>query len=160
MTEQNRLTVGIADIKVSVSPDILTTTLGSCVAVCLYDKVNKIGGMVHVMMPSSVSVTRGTEFKKAKYADTGIHELLSMLERKGFDKKKAEAKIFGGGKVLKQVSKNIGEENVSAVKGILKENGLSIKSSKTGGEKGYRVVMELETGKVVCQIFGEDAKEY
>lgn len=159
--ESAELTVGIADIKIGKAPQTIKTNLGSCIAVCLYDAEKKIGGMLHLMLAHSKCASEKTSLKKEKYADTGIAEMLSRLKKTyGLDANKFTAKIFGGAKVLKTVMHNIGEENAVAVREILKECGIKITASQVGGEKGYRVFFDLETGKVICQIFGEEVKEY
>ena len=71
----NIIKVGMADLNVCKAPDGLTTLgLGSCIGLTLYDPVTKIGGMVHYMLPDSTKVSNNSN--KAKFADTGIEELL------------------------------------------------------------------------------------
>lgn len=159
--DNNELVVGIADIKIGESPQKVKTNLGSCVAVCLYCPEKKVGGMLHLMLSSSKGSYGKGVLKREKYADTGIEELLVKLKKKyGVLPAILKAKIFGGAKVLKAVQQNIGAENVGAVRSILKNEGIPIIASQVGGEKGYKVHMDLTTGKVICQIFGEEAKEY
>jgi len=99
--------------------------------------------------------------KKAKYADTGIVELVNQIKNSyGMKNGELTAKIFGGAKVLKEVTHNIGYDNEVAARNILKEHNIPIVASKTGGEKGYKVEFNLGNGKVRCQVFGEEVKEY
>ena len=68
--------VGMADLKVCRFPDMLTTLgLGSCVGVSFRDPVAKVGGMIHVMLPDSTAI-RGTGNNPAKFADTGMKEII------------------------------------------------------------------------------------
>jgi chemotaxis protein CheD len=161
MDRENELIVGIADIKVGQAPQIIKTNLGSCVAVCLYNAEKKVGGMLHLMLASSSGVSNRVALKKEKYADTGIPELLNQL-RKSFQitERACVAKIFGGAKVLKTVARNIGDENINAVRNILQAEGIKIVASHVGGEKGYKVTFDLNTGKVTSQIFGTEPKEF
>ncbi len=155
------LIVGIADIKVGKAPSLITTNLGSCIAVCLYDRNKQVGGMLHLMLARASDGTTREVVKVAKYADTGIPELLKQLrETYGLGKENFVAKIFGGAKILQFVTQNIGEENETAVREILRILGIRVVAAKTGGEKGYKVSFDLSTGKVVCQIFGEPAGEF
>ncbi|HNX91076.1 MAG TPA: chemotaxis protein CheD [Candidatus Omnitrophota bacterium] len=155
------LVVGIADIKVGKSPDSIRTSLGSCIAVCLYDSERKIGGMLHLMLAHVPADVSDENVKKAKFADTGIPELIRQLNRTyGVKPSDVTAKIFGGAKVLKNVMHNIGYDNEVAVREILKQNGIRIMVARTGGDKGYNIRFELENGKVKCQVFGEEPKEY
>lgn len=153
--------VGMADLKVGQAPTQLTTNLGSCIGVCLYAPQKKAGGLLHLMLAYAGDVVNKGPFKKAKYADTGITELLHQLKTvHQVTPKDCVAKLFGGGQILKGVTKNIGAENEEAVRVILKIAGIRVLASKTGGDKGYRVKFDLETGKVICQIFGGQAEEF
>ena len=74
----NIIKVGMADLNVCKAPDGLTTLgLGSCIGLTLYDPVTKIGSMVHYMLPDSTKVSNNSN--KAKFADTGIEELLKKV---------------------------------------------------------------------------------
>jgi chemotaxis protein CheD len=91
--------VGIAESKIGTSPaSIITNGLGSCVGVCLWDPVSRIGGMVHVMLPDSTQ--SNSVLNKAKYADTGIVLLLSELCQRGVNKNRLVAKIAGGAQMF------------------------------------------------------------
>ncbi len=161
MTENNKLVVGIGDYKIGEAPYVIRTTLGSCIAICLYDDSKKIGGMLHIMLPDSSGHHEKPTFKRAKFADTGIHDLLeSMKKQYTIPKDSLTAKIFGGGKVLRMVTSNIGEQNIDATKIILKQHNIRIINSKTGGDKGVQVDFFLDTGKVHCRVFGEEPEEF
>lgn len=161
METQEKIITGIADIKVAKNPSVIMTNLGSCIAVCLYDQKKMAGGMLHLMMAEAGSAREKEGFKVAKYADTGIPMLLNEM-KKNFGSTPADlvAKIFGGAKILQKVSKDIGRENEEKVRQILKECGIPLRAQKTGGEKGYKVSFNLATGKVLCQIFGEQEEEF
>ncbi|HPB68707.1 MAG TPA: chemotaxis protein CheD [Candidatus Omnitrophota bacterium] len=156
----DKIIVGVADMKIGQSPEVIETTLGSCVAVCLYAAARQVGGMVHIMMPHADENSSKAQGKKAKYANTAVPELVRQLtSRYGIDSHHFVAKIFGGGKILKDCTLNIGELNEKAVREQLKNFGIRIMASKTGGEKGCRVTFFLETGIVLCQKFGEAVEE-
>jgi chemotaxis receptor (MCP) glutamine deamidase CheD len=118
--------------------------------------------MVHIAMVSTPlnQIDQGEE-KKGKYADTAIHELLKILKNSfQLDKEHFIAKIFGGAKILKMVSIDVGKNNEKAVREVLQELGIRIASCQTGGEKGYHVEFYLDNGTVICQAFGGEKKEY
>ena len=99
--------------------------------------------------------------RKAKYAQTGIPELLRQLKAAfGLSPEQFQAKFFGGANLLSSVSRNIGKINEEAVRAILREHGVKISASLTGGNKGYKIDMDMATGRVRCQIFGEEAREF
>ena len=70
--------VGMADLNVCKAPDVITTLgLGSCIGLVFYDPVSKVGGMVHYLLPDSTKVRNNSNI--AKFADTGIDELLRRV---------------------------------------------------------------------------------
>ena len=154
------ITVGIADIKTGHAGDVLFTVLGSCVGLCLYSARHQVGGLLHLMMASAGSNATLPTCKKAKYADTGVPELIRQLKVLGVSPADMTAKMFGGAKVLRGVERNIGEENIAAVKTILKEYGIPVVASQLGGENGYRIKMFLDAGKVSSEIFGHSIEEF
>ena len=82
----NMIKVGMADLKVCKCPDALTTLgLGSCVGVALYDPVTKVSGLLHCMLPDSTQIRNNSNV--AKFADTGIDELIRQMENLGASKK-------------------------------------------------------------------------
>lgn len=105
MNLDEMIKVGMADLQLCKSPGVLTTLgLGSCVGVALYDPVNKIGGLLHCMLPDS------TQFKNnsntAKYADSGIDELVSKMVSLGANRSRIVAKIAGGAQMFAMKTNN------------------------------------------------------
>lgn len=91
--------VGMADLKVCKCPDALTTLgLGSCVGVALYDPVTKISGLLHCMLPDSTAIRNNSNI--AKFADTGIDELIKQMVALGANRGRLVAKIAGGAQML------------------------------------------------------------
>ncbi len=161
MSIENRVLVGVGDIKIDRDPVVLSTFLGSCIAVCLYSPSRKAGGMVHFLLPRAREIREGKIPKKEKYADTGIPELLRRLKNVfNIEKDDFVAKMFGGANVLKMVSRRVGEENIAAARAILRGLKIAVVSASTGGERGYKIDFDLATGKVFCQVFNEEVKEY
>lgn len=155
--------VGIADSKVASNSEILRTAgLGSCVGVTLYDRSKKVGGMVHIMLPES---PENKEFKKAKYADTGIAELIEIMEKKGANKSKLEAKMAGGAQMFSFQGKEksellkIGERNAKACEDVLKKENIRIVAKDTGGTQGRTIELYCKTGKLLIKTIKEGVKE-
>ena len=89
--------VGMADLNLCRDPDIITTLgLGSCIGIALYDPSTKIGGLAHIMLPDSTKMRNNSNI--AKFADTGIEELLNRMIKAGAVKSRLVAKIAGGAK--------------------------------------------------------------
>ena len=83
------IVIGISDYKLAKGPEILVTyALGSCVGVCLYDKVSKVGGLSHIMLPDSTQIRNNSNI--AKFADTGIEELVRIMVAAGAGRSRTE----------------------------------------------------------------------
>ena len=154
--------VGMADLKVCVSPDGLTTLgLGSCVGIALRDPMTKIGGLAHVMLPDSAAI-RGGEGNIAKFANTGIAELVRQMEAKGAQKSRLTAKIAGGAMMFAFQNKSdlsrVGDRNVEAAKKKLGELGIPILAEDTGANYGRTVIFYPETGDYVIKAVGKPEK--
>ncbi len=154
---ENIVTVGVGDLKIARSPKIIRTSLGSCVGVVLYDRIQKIGGMLHLMLPNC----NDRDGKPGKYADTGIPLLLDlMINRAKSNKNILTAKIFGGGKMFKVSSElfDIGKTNIAETKRLLMHYNIKITASRVGGTKGHQISLDTETGIVQSRIFGESVQ--
>ena len=87
--------VGMADLNICKSPNAITTLgLGSCIGIAIYDPVTKIGGLAHIMLPDSTKIRNNSNI--AKFADTGIVELVNRMVRAGAGRTRMVAKIAGG----------------------------------------------------------------
>ena len=157
----NIIKVGMADLNVCKSPDGLTTLgLGSCIGLTLYDPVTKIGCMVHYMLPDSTKVSNNSN--KAKFADTGIEELLKRVTAAGASRSRLVAKIAGGAKMcevsgLSDVG-NIGARNAEAAKQILKQYGIRLVAEDTGLNYGRTVELHCDTGEFLIKSVGKPIK--
>ena len=153
--------VGMADLKICVSPDSITTLgLGSCVGIALRGPVTKIGGLAHVMLPDSTAIRNNSNIPK--FADTGIEELVRQVVAKGANRSRLVAKIAGGAQMFAFQSKTdmvrIGERNVEASKKKLKELGIRILAEDTGKDYGRTVIFYPENGDFVIKAVGRDIK--
>lgn len=150
--------VGMADLKVCVSPDSITTLgLGSCVGIALRDPVTKIGGLAHIMLPDSTTIRNNSNIPK--FADTGIEELVKQVTKKGANRNRLVAKIAGGAQMFAFGSNNeavrVGERNVQAVKKKLGELKIPILAEDTGKNFGRTVIFYPETGDFVIRAVGK-----
>lgn len=150
--------VGMADLKTCQSPDGVTTLgLGSCVGVALRDPVTKIGGLAHVMLPDSTAIRNSTNI--AKFADTGIDELLRQMEALGAKRNRLQAKIAGGATMFSFQGKGdlmqVGDRNVEAVKKKLAEYGIPILAQDTGANYGRTVIYYPENGDFIIRAVGK-----
>ena len=144
------LNVGISDWKVGKPPDILVTyALGSCVGICLFDKIRKIGGLSHIMLPDSKSSGELAE-NRMKFADTAIPDMFKKMVSMGVAPSVVVAKIAGGATMFTTTCDrfNIGERNVAAVRAALQALRIPIIASDTGANYGRTVYFTPEDGKM------------
>ncbi len=151
----------MADLNVGKAPDhIITIGLGSCVGLTFYDPVFKIGGMVHYMLPDSTVINNNSNI--AKFADTGILELLKRVTAAGADKRRLVAKIAGGAKMFQvqgtSAIGNIGERNVIAAKTILRQLGIRLVAEDTGLDYGRTVELDFATGDFLIKAIKHPPK--
>lgn len=153
--------VGMADLKTGRDTDILTTLgLGSCIGIALWDPTTKIGGLAHVMLPDSTKIRNNSNI--AKFADTGITELVRQMEEMGAPKRRLVAKIAGGARMFEVSGTtsvgNIGEKNAIASKEKLKELGIPILAEDTGLNYGRTVELDCSNGDYVIKAVGKPVK--
>ncbi|MCP4268115.1 MAG: chemotaxis protein CheD [Candidatus Brocadiaceae bacterium] len=155
----NIVTVGVGDLKIAKAPKTIRTSLGSCVGVVLYDNVQKIGGILHLMLPHC----KDRNGRLTKYADTGIPLLLDLLVNEAkANRNTLKAKIFGGAKMFTVNSDlfDIGKSNIMETKNILQKANIRLVASRLGGTKGHQISLDTETGIVQSKIFGEKTEKY
>lgn len=148
------INVGISDLNVATPPNLIKTSgLGSCVGIILYDKINKVGGISHIMLPDSQSIANNKN--KAKFPDTALPILIEKMLLLGADKLNIQAAIFGGAKMFdfdtKNSLMNIGERNVKHTIQVLKKLRIKIIHNHTGGNNGRTITLDCETGSVVIR---------
>lgn len=152
----NVIQVGMADLKVVRAPDKLTTAgLGSCIGICLLDRTAKIGGMAHIMLPSSQQARSNQN--RAKFADTAIEDLIAEMEKLGASKKRLTAKIAGGAQMFNIGSSDImkiGERNAKAVIEVLNRLNIRILAQDTGGNYGRTIVFDSVSGELLIRTIG------
>ncbi|MGB0714955.1 MAG: chemotaxis protein CheD [Phycisphaerae bacterium] len=148
--------IGIAGMKVVHAPEKISTVLGSCIGIAMYDRVAKIGGMAHIILPSS----KEGSGDPAKFADTAVEMLLEQLVAAGAERKRVTAKIAGGAKMFGQGSNagKLGERNAESVKGRLREFAIRIAAEAVGGCKGRKMCLDPATGEVLVNIIGQEGE--
>lgn len=150
--------VGMADLKTCLSPDGLTTLgLGSCIGIAIRDSATKIGGLAHIMLPDSTAL-RNAGQNIAKYADTGIAELVRQMEARGAKRNRMTAKLAGGATMFAFEGKSnmvqVGARNAEASVAKLRELGIPILAQDTGENYGRTVIFYPETGDYIIRAVG------
>lgn len=140
------------------APDAITTLgLGSCVGVVIYDATAKIAGLVHVMLPDSTKIKNNEN--KAKFADTGIEEMVRQVVEAGGVKSRLKAKIAGGAQMFAFSSENdllrVGARNVEAVKEQLVRMQIPLTAEDTGNSYGRTIEFYPETEELLIKAVGK-----
>lgn len=158
----DNVTVGIAEYKIVKAPSkIMTIGLGSCCGVVLYDDINKIAGLVHILL--SESINGGNIQNKSKYADTGITLLYEQMKKSGANSRFIKAKLAGGAHMFNFNNPGnsiftIGEKNVKACKETLAKLNISIVSEDVLGTSGRTIIFDTMTGKLCIKSVGKAEK--
>lgn len=141
--------IGMGEISVTSDPEVELTCLGlgSCIAICTYDARRHIGGMVHVVLPTSPARDGAVP---AKYADTAIPLLVEQLAKNGSRPADVRVVLCGGAAIFAALSgaMDIGQRNLLAVRAGLQQIGMKIIKEDVGGRNSRTVTLSVSTGQV------------
>lgn len=138
------ITVMQGEFRISdLSGDVLSTVLGSCVAVCLYDPRRRIGGMNHFLLP--VSQDTATD-RPERFGLFAMESLINALMKAGAVKSRLEAKLFGGARSTADL-RDIGHANAVCARDFLATEGIALRGESLGGTNARRVVFRPTTGR-------------
>lgn len=132
-------------------PTIVSTILGSCIALCLYHKKFQVGAICHGMLPRQSKLSMPGHYP---YLDTAVaHMIETMAARFSISPAELTVKVFGGASVLQTGPTigdglAIGQHNIAATLEALSRFGLSPDVQKTGGTEGYKIFFNTGTGEV------------
>lgn len=151
----NKITVGIADMKLAKGSGILITyALGSCIGLCFHDPRIKLGALLHVMLPLNMETGRKNPLK---YADTGIRETLRQMEAQGASRSRITVKIAGGAKMFEVNGGNlgnIGQRNIESVHTILRKEGIRLLGEYVGGSVARTMLFDVDSGQSCIRSYG------
>ncbi len=153
-----RMTIHIGGLHASRVPVMLDTVLGSCIAACLYDPVLGMGGMNHFMLPEGFDPGDPTS---TRYGVNAMELLISNLMKLGADRRRFQAKIFGGGHVLniRESLDGVPQRNIDFVKQFLETEQIPVICEDLGGYQPRRVLFATHTGKVFLKYLGKTEAE-
>lgn len=144
--------------------EMISTVLGSCVSIVLYDEKNHVGGINHFMLAKDSSVNEDSESvenkKLGKFGEYAIDLLINDLKQKGGDFENFEAKVFGGGNIfnLPNVDSQVGNVNSKFAFEYLKKLGIPVVKSDTGGNLPRKIFFDSETRKVFMKYIDNHNK--
>jgi chemotaxis protein CheD len=144
--DTQRIIIDPGEYYVSRSPEVISTLLGSCVAACVFDPINRVFGMNHFLLAyrhhsRDQPIIQSDEGRYGIYA---MELLINDLMKKGANRLHLQAKCFGGGNVLKlredkENRKTVGDVNVEFIKAFLSNENIPIVSACLGGNYGRNV---------------------
>lgn len=126
-------------------PASVRAVVGSCVAVCLWDRALKYGGMNHFLMPK----TRQADDATPKYGNVACAALIQMMEEAGCDRSNLVAQVLGGASPEGAPRPTLGDENVAMAREVLGRKGVTVVSEDVGGSMGRKLVFDTGTGQLV-----------
>ncbi len=131
-------------ILVTKEPTVISTVLGSCVSVCIYDRKRKVGGMNHFQLPFIDDKGKTT----ACYGNVATQVLIRMMLDGRSKIKHLEAQIYGGAYNPKVSPKDFGHENVMVARKVLDRKKIRVVSEDVGGQKGRKIVFNTSTNEI------------
>jgi len=140
--------------------EAVITALGSCVSACIRDRVSGIGGMNHFMLPEVAGSSSGDTVctsTAARYGSFAMEQLINEIIKAGGRRENLEVKLAGGGRVIANMTADIGGKNIRFAEEYLRNEGLEIAGSHLGGTSPRRVVYFPATGKVRVKKLGGQA---
>ncbi len=154
MSAPTEIRVKVADFAVANGGTLLVTVgLGSCVAIALHDPDARIGGLAHVLLPSTgMSQDRSN---RAKFPSTAVPLLCERMQALGARPGRLRAKIVGGASMftslLSATGLQIGERNVVATRAALEHAGIPIVGQEVGGDYGRSVYFDVRDGRLTVK---------
>ncbi|SHJ83933.1 chemotaxis protein CheD [Malonomonas rubra DSM 5091] len=135
------------ELAVTNTPTRVSTVLGSCIALTLYNPRLKCGAICHAVLPQS-----GCEGGNFRYVDSAFGYMLERFQHMGIALHEIDVKLFGGSEVLRKQSPSpvisIGRSNIEAAKSLVAQKGLALKVEHVGGPVGRKIHFFTHTGVI------------
>jgi chemotaxis protein CheD len=131
---------------IATQPMQVTTILGSCVAVCLFDTTKRVGGINHFMLPFA----SGRSASSARFGDVAMNELLNGVRNAGGRLPFIQARVFGGASMFQELTSavTLGQKNIELALDFLSKTGVDVVQIDTGGHRGRKVIYRTDEGTV------------
>ena len=138
------------DLVITDEDVTLTTLLGSCVAICLWDPIVKVGGMCHYVSAYKAQNDPENYF----FGDVALLALKKEMIKKGAQTGRIQAKFYGGANILKDnpVAKKCGEDNIEVGEKFLKENQFKLLKKDVGGEFPRMISFNIKSFEIECKV--------
>jgi chemotaxis protein CheD len=148
MKAKRTVGIHIGELFAGKGPIVIQTTLGSCVAVCLYDREARVGGMNHIFLPGRADLKQFDNV--ARYGINAMELLINRVTTLGAMRRRLVAKVFGGAHVLPAITpeNGVGSRNAEFVLEFLKIEDIPLISQDLGGSDARRIFFHTDTGAV------------
>jgi len=142
--ERQKRYVFPGQVMVARTPTAITTILGSCVSVCLWDAHLGIGGMNHYLLP----LLAGSAAKSPRFGNVAMEELLTQMRDAGSTLRFLRARVFGGSCMFSamQSARHLGTQNVELALDFLGRRGVEIVQVDVGGNRGRKLLFHTDEG--------------
>ena len=137
--------VHVGQLFASAQRSTVSTILGSCVSVCLWDPATGAGGLNHFLLPQCVE----NGISSPRFGNVAIHRLIEELTALGSPVNRLKAKVFGGASVIdafQSPQSSLGMQNVELARRLLRETGIPIAAEDVGGTQGRKLVFQTSDG--------------
>jgi chemotaxis protein CheD len=158
---QSCMTVKVlpGEFYVSTQEEVVSTVLGSCVSACIHDARRGIGGMNHFMLPEPLGARddwSSTVGRAARYGSDAMEQMINVILREGGQRADLQVKIFGGGRVMAQMT-DVGRRNIEFVQRYIATEKLNLRASDLGDVYPRQVQFFPLSGRVrVRQLRRQD----
>jgi chemotaxis protein CheD len=152
------IVIGIGEyVVIEGSTKISTLGLGSCIGTVIYDEIQKISGMSHIMLPLRMN----EKDKIGKYADTALPAMIMEMLQKGALRQRMKAKIAGGASLFdfKDDHLKIGDRNTEAVEQVLSQQNIRIIGKDVGGDRGRTIIFDPMTTQLTVKMVKKGQNE-
>ena len=152
----DRLVVGISDMKISCSPDgqLVTHSLGSCLGLAAYDPKAMVGGLIHCLLPKA---TRAEVPNPYMYVNVGVPAMIRQLVALGACKAHLIFKAAGCGRMIRiQNQFDTVAQNLAMLEALFAKNHVVVSASDVGGSIPRTVALHMETGAFVIRSHGKE----
>ena len=156
---KQNIVVQVSDARIASEPHavLVTYSLGSCIAVTLYDPAVHLGGMIHFQLPESSMDPQRAQRDPFMFADTGLEVLLGKMLQMGASKSRLVVKIAGGAAMQTGPKGfDIGKRNFLSVRKVFWKHGLLLKGQDVGGSMPRNMYLFLHDGTVIVKAAGNE----
>lgn len=133
---------------------VVSTVLGSCVAVTMFHRESETAAICHAMLasPGASEVPQVGDERRYRFMELALPAMIDLYRRVGVAGDELEVKVFGGANVIRGIGDNdmlgIGRTTLETTRRLLAEAGLTVAAENTGGRRGRKILFNAGTGEV------------